>query len=196
MRSILKKQDEQKKQRKNNIILGAILVVIMLFSTAGYAFYGSDLTAPQEKTEEMGIEFEKTDYGYWQFNMQGYAFETKYLPSETADISVFAPKTLQDYQSKPLYFGIDTEEDIQALGNQEIVKNLQNFVLRTNYACLSEDCSEDYSIKNCSENNVIVFKQEDRPIVVKENDCIMIYTPSNSTERTADAFIFRLLGLK
>ena len=172
-----------------------MLVVIMLTSTVGYAFYSSDSAGSTLKpVEEAGIEFTRTDYGYWAFNIQGYEFETKYLPSETQEIQVLTSKTLQDYSSKPFYFGLESDNDISTLGNQEIIKNLQDFISRSNYACLGE-CEGDYPVKNCSDN-IVAFKEESQPAVIEEDGCVFIYHTTNTTEKAADAFLYRILGLR
>ena len=168
----------------------------MTFSTLGYAFYSS--AGNQEDKgkiiEYKGIEFKQTNYGSWIFNIQGHDFETMYNPLETTNISVITTKNLQDYADLPLYFGIESEKEISALGISELSRNLDNFILRSGIACLEKDCSDNYPIKNCTDN-MIVFKQENFTRVREENGCIYVYSNNIEAERASDALLYRLFGI-
>lgn len=201
MRSILKKDESEKKSKRYNLIAGLLLIAIMLFSTAGYTFYNTDIFKKNTSKKTInynGIEFKPTDYDTWQFEISGFAFETKFNPEQTENASVIMTKTIQDYQGKILYLGIGEKNEIFQAGNREILKNLDQFILRSNFACLSENCEENYPIKNCSESNIVSFKNDESSFtrIRDEEDCVIIYSSEEDAEMAADAFLFRILGIQ
>jgi len=187
MKKIETNQDREKKERKNKIILGVILGLVMLFGTAGYSFLSMERTSSSEKVKYNGLEFVKQGE-YWQTSIQNYNFYFSYLPNETSEINI--KKTLQDYANKPLYFANNGE------AGQEILRNLQYFVLRVQEACLlSENCSENLPVKNCSDNIIIIKEKESLASpVLEEDNCI--YIISNNTINSADSFLYKILGIK
>jgi len=98
-------------------------------------------------------------------------------------------KTIQDYAGETIYF---TQN---AAAEQEITRNLGYFIERMQLACYEgqENCAEDLPIKNCS-YNLISIKQGDFVNVTEEDNCIFII--SNNTIREADAFLYKVLGIK
>src|SRR3972149_796404 len=128
VRKIVSQAQKEKHEQKKKIIISVVLGLIMLFSTAGYAFFTSEeskQTAAVEKDNYNGLELTRTDYGSWKFTTASGNFETKYSPRDTENISVTAVKSLQNYAGNPLYFGVDSAEDAQPAGNYEILLNLQ-----------------------------------------------------------------------
>lgn len=199
MRKILDTKDSTKKQKKNTIILGVVLIIIMAFSTLGYAFFSSDKSDEQtdEKISYKEIEFQKTEFGLWEFEINGYEFATRYNPLETENITNNILKNIQNYQGKVLYFGVDSAEAISQIGNQEISSNLNDFILRANMACLTDNCSEDYPIKNCSEENIIIFEdKQGNPELSEKENCIYVRSSNQEILRSSDAFLFKILGLQ
>lgn len=197
MRKILDKKDEASQKKKNSLIIGISLILLMTFSTLGYAFFSS-LGNQQFKGKTIefnGLEFEQTNYGSWVFSIQGYNFEMAYNPLDTENISVITTKTIQDYSNLPLYFGINSEEDINSRGISEIALNLDSFILRSGIACLDEECSEIYPVKNCSDN-LILFEETEFTSVRDESGCIYIYSSQDEVERASDAFLYTLLGIQ
>ena len=85
MRRILTHEQKDKNVRRNQLIIGLILILVMVFGTVGYAFGGKE-NENSEKIEYKGIEFIKTNE-YWNFNLQGYNFITKYNPKEVENIT-------------------------------------------------------------------------------------------------------------
>lgn len=201
MRKILSQEEINKKERKNKLIISIVLVLVMLLSTLGYAFFSSDRNnagTESTKVEYNSIIFNQNENHLWNFDISGYSFETNYNPKDTENISVIMTKTVKDYQNKVIYFGADAKEDISQEGNQEIYANINRFILRSNFACLSENCTEDYPIKNCSDNNIIIFKEDDEGITKIRDDggCVYIYYNQNDEMRAADAFLFKILGVQ
>jgi len=197
MRKIMSEEEREAKNIKNKRILAWIIGIIMLFSTASYAFMSFDGSkTKQEKINIGGIDFVKTDYGSWKFVINNQEFETLFNPSQTADISVSIDKTLQEYSGKPLYFGINSMEDSASSGNSEIINVIGNYISAYQYSCLSENCTEDYPVKNCDSNNVIVFKKSDKLNLYETSNCTVLEFEEGNETRAADAFIFNLLGFR
>jgi len=197
IRKILSKDEIEKRDRKRKIIISVVLVAIMLFSSAGYAFFSNDekTAAKTEKITYGGIEFIKTDYGTWQFIKNNYQFETKFMPNDTENISAQISKTLDNYYQKPLYFGVNSKADIASAGSNEILRNIYPLIERNDLSCLDENCTEDKPIKDCFVDNVIIFKESNESVIKTEDGCIVLYSSLYEQERTADAFLFKLLEL-
>jgi len=196
VRKIMTREQIEKRDRNKKIIISAILVAIMIFSSAGYAFFSNDSTTTKaEKITYGGTEFIKTDYGAWQFTKNSYQFETKFTPNDTTNISTQISKTLTSYYQKPLYFGVNSKEDISVSEESEIIRNMGNIIERYDRSCLNENCTEDKPIKDCFSNNVIIFKESNESVIRTEEGCIVLYSPLYEQERVADAFLFHILGI-
>jgi len=196
IQKIMTKEQIEKRDRKKKIIISVVLAAIMLFSSAGYAFFSNeDTTTKTEKISYGGIDFVKTNYGTWQFTQGNYQFETKFMPKDTENISVQISKTLDNYLQKTLYFGINSKVDIASSGSNEILRNIYSLIERNDLSCLNENCTEDKPIKDCSVDNVIIFKESNESAIKTENNCLVLYSPIYEQERVADAFLFKILGL-
>ena len=192
MRSLVNKKD---KSKQNQWILGIFLIIVMLFSVLGYALGGGD-NQDNKKIEYNDIEFIQDNSEYWNFNIQGNNFMTKYNPEETKDISFFTYSQINDYVSKPLYLVGKFQEP-----NYEIIRNLNNLVLRAQNACLSEkDCLDNLPIKNCSVDNIIVIQEPlvetDKGNIYQQENCIFITANLGNQTRYVDKFLFQILGIK
>lgn len=193
MRKIISREEKDKKRRRSQLIIGIILIGIMVLGTAGYAFSDKENTS-SEKIEYNNIEFVKNN-DYWNFNLNGNNFITKYNPKETENISFLSYSSINNYANKPLYLISDFNEP-----NYEISRNLNPFVLRIQNACISEDnCAENFPIKNCSEDNVIIIKElktEDvKENIYQQENCIFITASPENQTRYVDAFLFKTLGI-
>lgn len=191
MRQILTQEEKEKKGTRNKVIIGLLLVAIMILGTAGFAFL-SGTEEKKEKIEYNGVEFILNENGLWQFEIQNLEFFTQYNPKETENVSVFTFRMIYEYSRKPLFFiG-------EGSAKQEIAKNLANIVLRMQDACLhdyEEMCEEDAPIKNCSEDNIIIIKENEETKISQEDNCIFIEAPYIEQTRAADAFLFKVLGV-
>ncbi len=199
LRKITTREDEEKKAQRNRLIIGVVLVGIMILSSAGYAFYSADRTndgATTETIEYEGVEFNLGENWLWNFKISGYDFSTRFNPEETQNISAISSKTLQNFYGKTLYFGTNSNAELSSIGNSEIGSNLEQFIGRSNLACIDESCTEDYPIKNCSQENVIIFREDKNGFsrVRDENSCVVIYYSKDEEQRAADAFLFKILG--
>ncbi len=193
MRKIISREEKSKKIKRNQLIIGIVLIGVMVFGTLGYAF-GGGREENSDKIEYKGIEFTQDDSGYWRFNIQGYDFSTKYNPKETEDIGFFIYSSINDYVNQPLYLVSEFNEP-----NFEISRNLNQFVLRINEACLSEECEKDLPIKNCSVDNIIIIQEleneDEIENIYQEENCVFITANFENQTRYTDAFLFKILGI-
>ena len=185
----------ERKSKINALILGLLLIGLMVFSTVGFAFSGrSDNSTEKSVIEYNNIEFIK-EGDYWRSNIQGQEFYTMYNPEEVRDINFLNFLTLQNYIQKPLYIVGDYPEP-----SSEVLRNLDSFILRFNQACLEEEnCLEDFPIKNCLKDNIIVFeeiKSGEGERALQEENCFFIKSSLANQTRYVDAYLFDLLGLR
>ena len=202
IRKIMTQEELDAKDTKNKRLLAIIIGLVMLFGTVASAFFMFDGNSGSnddavEKMNFAGIDFMKDTSGYWNFNVSTMGFQTRYNPQETANISLTLNTTLPDFYNKMLYFGINTPDDIEPLGNSEIIKNIGNYATGNQFSCILANCTEDYPIKNCRENRVIIFeKAEFSSVSFDENSCILLKYASDDEIRVADAFIYSTLGFR
>lgn len=192
MKKLLTREEQDKKKKRNQLIVGLILIGLMLFSTAGYALSDREESSLDIKDINYnGIDFIKDSSDYWRFNLNGYDFITQYNPEETRGIKNLNTKLLDGYKGKPLYF---SGEAIPAFS--EIERNLGKFALRTSMACLNENCTQDYPIKECSEDNIIIIQITDTSEgISQEENCIFINSNELNQTKYADAVLFKILGI-
>ncbi len=199
MKRIISNEDRERVNRRNQLIVGIILILLMLFSTVGFAFSFGISGNAVEEIEYNGIEFSRdVNTGYWNFNIDNNDFFTVYNPEEVQDIKFVNHKTMQNYAGKPLYF-IGEAGD----GFAELYRAISNFALRIGGACLDEECKEDYPIKNCEIDNVIIIEEvidnvEDNieEGVTTQNNCVYIRAKPENLVKYVDAYLFNLLGIK
>ncbi len=189
MKKIITRDKQSKKDKKNQLIIGGILIVVMLFSTIGFAV-GNRSEGDSKKIEYKGINFEQDSSGEWRFMISNQEFVTKYNPEETANVSFFSYLSINDYMDEPLYFVGGASEV-----NYEIARNLGKYVLRIQEACLDENCSGDFPIKNCSVDNVVVFEESEQEEIYIEDNCVFISSSFENQTIYADAFLFKILGI-
>lgn len=194
MKRIITKNQQAKKDKRNAWIIGIILIILMVFSTLGYALIGRDEQGSSTKVSYKGVEFIRGASEYWSFNVNGNNFATKYNPEETQDIFVQGYFNLNYYSKNPLYIVSDSEQAFIEIG-----QNIGRFVVRMQKACLDENCTDDFPIKNCSVDNIIIIKSmeesEDSGKIYKEDNCVYIEAGEEELIRHTDAFLFKVLGL-
>jgi len=187
MRRIETKEDIDKKDRRNKIIIGVILTALMLFSTAGYAFFSGNTNS--EETLKVSIDGKDFYYqgNYWATSIDSKPYYFTYLPNETRSTNI--KKSISDYSGKTVYF------TGTGLAEEEIARNFGNFAGRIGFACTeNENCTENWPIKNCTSNLIIIKEQDAGSKVLQDEDnCVFII--SNDTVRDADAFVYRVLGI-
>lgn len=196
MKKIVNSEDREKIAKRNQLIVGLVLILLMLFSTIGFAFSFGVTGNAVEEVEYGGIEFVR-DYntGYWIFEKDGSEFYTIYSPEEVADFNFINYKTIQSYAGKPLYFVGEAGD-----GFAEFYRALSGFVLRVGGACLDETCEEDYPIKDCSSDNVIIIEEvsevDAKEEIFTDVNCVYIRAKPENLVKYVDAYLFDLLGIK
>lgn len=198
MRSIISNVDKEKVARRNKLIFGLFLILIMLFSTIGFAFNFRLTGNVVEDLEYNGIEFLRDQStGYWTFNLNGNDYFSVYSPEEVADISFLNFRSVNDYANKPVYFVGEAGD-----GFAEIYRVLTNYVSRVGGACLDEECEEDYPLKDCSVDNVIIIEEvlstEEGAVegITSEGNCVYIKAKPENLVRYSNAFMYDLLGIR
>ncbi len=184
MRKIQTQIERDKKKKKNQIIVGVVMIGLLVLSTAGYAIFqgGGD----EKNTAKYGdFKFVKSNE-LWGMGLGGEIFYFHNLPPDVENVSVIGFYSLEDYKNKPLYF-VNVSS-----GAQEILNNIQRYVLRAQGACLNSNCSEELPVKTC-EDNVIVFENSGENKVWKEQNCVHI---SGDFLIGADAFLYKILGVR
>jgi len=187
---ILSKGEQEKKKKRNQLILGGILIIVMFMSVLGYGF--SDETPGSTNTDKVnynGYEFVNQN-GAWQLNLGDFQFVFKNNPNQVPSIAGDV-KPLSDYSGKPLYV---STENINA--EFELYQVFNSVILRHQYACLDgKGCNQDYPVKNCTENFVILNEDEITNITRQDN-CIFISGPEENLTAIVDEFLFKTIGIK
>ncbi len=201
MKKITTRKDKEKKDSINKTIFGVFMVAIMVIGIGGYAFLSNPTeNRVNKKINYQGIEFILQKNNMWAFEIQGYSFLTQYNPRQTENISINIPLTINNYAGKPLYFaGQD------GIGKQEILMNFQQLIPDVipripQDACVRgmEDikCEDENPIKNCSQDNIIIFKEKNFTEINQIQNCIIINSPYYQQARVSDAFLYKIMGIK
>jgi hypothetical protein len=189
MRKIISKKELEKRKKRNSWIVGIVLVFLMILSTLGYAFTGSESSENGERITYNGINFINQN-NFWFAQIENLQFTFSYNPLQVEEQDVIL-NSLESYYNKPLYI---VSEDSSA--SSEIYNNLNPFVLRMQNACLeNETCEEDFPIKNCEDNLIVIRETNFTKIVQKEN-CVFIEGPLDEIVETTDEFLFQLLNIR
>ncbi|MCX6750778.1 MAG: hypothetical protein NTZ83_04935 [Candidatus Pacearchaeota archaeon] len=193
MREIESKKEAEKRRRKNQIIISVILIVIMMGSAFGYAFYrlGGNNTE-SNKVEYKGYEFTNQN-DFWATKIGNYEFMFRYNPTQVERIESEggALNYLNSYSEKPLY--IFSENYVAEV---EIYRNLGNIVQRFQGACLEEkDCPENWPIKDCS-NNFIIIKKANESRIYQNESCTFIEGREENLTQITDEFLFWISGIE
>jgi hypothetical protein len=189
MRNIESKKDAEKKQKKNQIIIGAILIFIMLGSTFGIIVDSFGNNSNTNKVEYNGYQF-VGENDFWKTTLGNYEFMFRYNPTQVEKINT-SVKYLNSYSGLPLY--ISSEDYVAEV---EIYRNLQNIVERFQGACLSEEnCKENFPIKDCS-NNFIIIKKANESRIYQDENCVFIEGKQENLTQITDEFLFKMLGIE
>jgi len=196
MRKIIPKHKQNKKDKIKQFGVATALVFVMIISVLGYSFSFSRQTeqSPDKRIIYNGFEFVKEN-GLWMADIKGLQFSFRYNPKQTKDLENidFIIKDINDYYNQPLYIYSENTE-----AETEIYRNLDQVVLRRQYACLEEKCIENFPnfpIKTCEDNFIIIEKSEDAGI--KQNQsCIFIQGKQEDLTKLTDRFLFEILGVQ
>lgn len=193
MRAIETKQEAEKKKKRNQWIIGGIMIVVMLGSTFGYAFYQLGNKDNQiEDIEYNGYKF-TSQSGFWLTKIGDYEFLFRYNPTEIERIESGGDtlKYLNSYSGQPLY--IFSEDYVAEV---EIYRNLGYVVQRFQRACPENtNCTQDWPVKDCSSNFLILRKTNESRIYQEEN-CVFIEGPEQNLTQITDEFLFKIIGIE
>lgn len=193
MRKIESKKKAEKRSKRNQLIIGGILIFIMIGSTFGYVMLGdsSDKNSGTEKVNYKGYLFVNTN-GFWVLSIGNYNFIFQYNPEQVEKVDKELNK-LDSYAGKVLYFFYENENVLGAA--TEISQNLRDIVLRVQGACIEEEgCPEEWPIKDCS-NNFIIIKEANESKIYQEENCVFIEGQSEELIKTVDGFLFNIMGI-
>lgn len=193
MKKIISYEEKEKTTKRNQLIIGMLLIFLMIFSTVGFAFNFDLNKEDTEKIKYKNVEFVRDiNSGYWSFDLNGNKFYTLYNPEEIAEIQISTNENIEKYKNKPLYFVGEVGE-----GFSELYRALSNYAFRIGNACLDKECKENYPIKNCDSDNIIIIEKVDvNEEIVYEKNCVYIKAKDVNEARYADAYLFSLLGIK
>ncbi len=184
MNRLKKQKDFEKIRKRNNMIMGIVMIFLMTASTLGFALMSQNNSQnTNQKLTYNGNEFLKHN-GFW--NLKNTKLLFQYSPEEIKNVTILGNYSIKDYSDKPLYF-VNSARD-----SELIVNNLQGIISRFQEACIT-NCSENLPIKNCEENNIIIFTDSEGDKVWKENNCVYI---SRDYVKGVDAFNYRLFNLR
>jgi hypothetical protein len=184
MRKIITKEQIEKTNKRKQLILGVILIFLLIFSTAGFSWLSKDNETAKGIVTEKGFKFYNQN-GFWLTQIDNKVFSFSYLPSEVENISVKGFYNLNDYTNQILYFNRFDE------GANEILSNINTYILRYQKACADETCEEDIPTKDCT-NNFIIFIDGNSSIY-KEENCVYII---GEQKKGADAFLYKILNIQ
>lgn len=188
------KKEIEEKSRRNKIIIGLVLTGIMVLSSMGYAFFSGEREDPSEKMNYNGVEFIRDSGGMWIFEIEGAQFYTRFNPNETENISVPILKTAGEYTGKTLYFLGDGPLKREVLNNfyKKIITKYQDGCIKG----YENACGNETPIKDCSTDNIIIIEDSEEIKISQDENCIFIKSPYSEQERAADAFMFKIFGIK
>jgi hypothetical protein len=167
------------------------MISLLVLSTIGYSLIGGGGGDSESYITENGIDFFYNG-GVWKIEVKGAVFGFNYLPSEVSDVFVEGNYNLEKYSGQPLYFVGESENFV------EILKNIGQYSLRYQEACLDEElCEGDLPLKDCS-FNVFIFQENDDAMSISsgrvyQNESCVYFV--GDPLKTADAFLYRVLGI-
>ncbi|MBI2044469.1 hypothetical protein HYT23_00260 [Candidatus Pacearchaeota archaeon] len=190
---IISKEEQEKRKRKNQFILGGILIFVMIASTLGYSFSSSDKNnvnnENSNKISYNGYEFVNQN-GFWQLNLGDFQFSFTNNPNQVQEINAVV-NPLSVYSGKALYV---SSENIRA--EFELNRVFNSVILRKQYACLEgENCNNDYPVKTCVDNFIII-KEDEVANITRRDNCVFISGPEENLTAVVDEFLFKTIGVK
>jgi len=192
MKAIESKEAKEKRAKRNQLIVAVVMAAILLVSSLGYSFYS------KEDTDTKRVKYGNTIFllnenGFWQTTINELDFTTRFNPSELENISIPLFISSNSYLNKPLYLVSESAQEKEAV--TELARSLGYFSSRMQPSCVEgRQCLiEDLPVKNCSDN-IIILTEKNKTKIWKEDNCVFI--ESEDLVRAADAFIFKVLGIK
>jgi len=61
---------------------------------------------------------------------------------------------------------------------------------------VEDECEDNLPIKNCVDDNIIIIQEAENISITQEDRCVYIASPYRDQAKAADAFLFRIFGLR
>jgi len=186
MRKIESVESKEKKDKKRQQVLSVTLIVILTISVAGYAAFSGTGDKKNEERIYNGLSF-NYENGFWKTDINEKLLVFSKLPYDLEEVSIEMNISYLDYIDKPLY--------LVGQYPSTITYNLQGIPLRMQNACINNfTClDETLPIKNCSNDNMIVFSESNTSKIYQEENCVFLEGNLNDV---SDKFIYNLLGIE
>lgn len=188
IRKIKSQEEIDKKNKRNQRIIVLVMIFLIGFSSLGYAIMSrEDNSSDINSVQYGGLEFVNSN-DFWTTNINGKVFYFKNLPEDIKNISIEGNYSIQEYSGNVLYF-----VNLNAKSST-VVYALQDSVLRMQEACIEgTSCTnKDLPIKNCLDNNIIIFKESITNKVFRQEKCVFI---EGDLFSGSDRFVYRLLNI-
>jgi hypothetical protein len=148
----------------------------------------------QNNQEDSSLEYEGYEFvsqdGLWYTVAGNFQFAFTYFPSQVQN-NTETLNPLTSYSGKPLY--VSSEDSNSEI---EIYRNLQQIAERIQSACLDENnCEEDFPIKTCSDNFIIIEESSESGIT-QSNNCVYIRGNQEELLELTNEFLFKIIGIK
>jgi len=188
IRKIKSQEEIDKKTKRNQRIVVSVMVFLIGFSSLGYAIMSrEDSTSGAEIVKYGNLEFTNSN-GFWTTTISGKIFYFNNLPEDIKNVSIEGNYSSEEYFGNVLYF-----VNLNSQSNT-VVNALQDSALRMQEACVLElSCTnQELPIKNCSEDNIIIFKESSNSRVYRQERCVFI---EGDLSASSDRFVYRLLNI-
>ena len=182
---------------QTKLILPLFIAFIMIFSVVGFAISQSFYTTPQEQITYDGLNFVQNQQGSWLTYINRNPVSIFTYPPFLGNV-ILPEVSLSDLNSaNKLYVTFNPDENV----NQAIVEfqtNLLPYLNQVNQACITDSPScANLPIRSCldatEESKVIQFQEADVPLVVYQDNCLLIQGSSYDLTTQTDALILQLL---
>ncbi len=195
MKKLISKTQQKKIQQRNQLIAGSILVLLMVFSTVAYSFMDNNSSSDSSSSSLVynGVSFSESS-GYYVGEKYGYTIILSNNPKEQLSFPVNMNLSLSDYSGKPLYISSDDYLSSAEI-NQNFGSSFNNLAERVQMACyLDENCTQDYPIKDC-QSNLVVVRYSNQSGIESFGNCTFIYGPEENITYITDKFIMNLFQI-
>lgn len=161
----------------------------MLGSTFGIIVDSFGNKTNTTKVKYNGYEFVNQN-DFWTTKIGSYEFMFRYNPTQVEKINGEV-RYLSSYAGVPVY--ISSEDYIS---EDEIYRNLGKTVERFQGACIDEkNCPENWPIKDCS-NNFIIIRKANESNIYQNESCVFIEGREENLTQLTDEFLFKILSIE
>ncbi len=182
MRKIESQTDIEKKEKRRKYAISIFMLVVMVASTLGYAFMGSE--EDSFSNEGNGDERVIDTGSQWAVKVGNSYVYLSFGNEAVKNISVSGIYNLGMFQSKPLYISSDNQGAVN-----EISGSIGLYASRAQEACYGK-CEKNLPEKNCNDT-LIVFTESSENKVYQKDNCIFI----DGDLRAVDAFLYKVFEI-